>query len=122
MRAVRFNRSLFLRFMLTATFESNLVKGASKQVIVAACLHRKSRFVVWVIHEAFANVELTSLPGSQTLRNLFRKLCGVSGGVKGNRRQVAGELVMSMPVRRRAGEARDNHERAIHANYSHHVA
>src|SRR5258708_2878594 len=119
MRAVRFDRSLFLRLMLTATLESNLVIGASEQVIVAACLHGKGWFVVWVVHEAFADVKLTCLPGSQALRDLFGKLCRIGGGVKGNRRQVAGKLVMSMPVRRCTGEARDNNQRAIQANYSH---
>ena len=108
--------------MLAPAFQRNLVVGASEQVVVAACLNHKSRFVVRIIHEAFADVELARLPGSQALRNLFGKLCGVGGGMKGDRREIAGELMMSVAVSRCASEARDNHQRAKGTNNSHHVA
>ncbi len=116
--AAQFQRAHLLRLLLAAAVHADLEEAPARDRVILAGIDNEK---VSAAGAALGDIKFFCLPGQQARFYLLGKLFGIGRGTKRDRRQVAGELVMPVPVRRRAVPARHDHGRPEAADRRHHV-
>ena len=102
-----------LRLVLTAALHRDLEVAAAQRRVVAAGVDLE-----WIVDTRVAErltlVKLLRLPRRKPVWDLLGKPRGIGRRIERQRRDVAGELVLTVLVGRRAGEAGGHDERPEH--------